>query len=56
MPGLRKAYAALAREATDDGHSMVRFLSACLTEELESRKQSRHQQTALFISIRNELE
>ena len=43
MPGLRKAYAALAREATDDGHSMVRFLSACLTEELESRKQSRLQ-------------
>lgn len=41
MPGLRKSYASLAREALENDHSMIRFLSACLTEELESRKQSR---------------
>lgn len=43
MPGLRKAYESLAREATHNDYSMIRFLSACLAEELESRKQSRLQ-------------
>jgi DNA replication protein DnaC len=43
MPGLRKAYSSLAREATENGHSNIQFLSACLSEEMESRKQSRLQ-------------
>lgn len=43
MPGIRKAYESLAREATHSGHSMVQYLAACLGEEMESRKQSRLQ-------------
>lgn len=43
MPGLRKTYASLAREAGNNGHSMMQFLSACLAEEMTSRKQSRLQ-------------
>jgi DNA replication protein DnaC len=43
MPGLRKAYAALAREAADNNHSLTRFLAACLAEEVASRQQSRLQ-------------
>lgn len=43
MPGLRRAYEALAREAMDSNHSMLRFLSACLSEEITSRQQSRLQ-------------
>ena len=42
-PGLRKSYVSLAREAENTGQSMVQFLSACLAEEIESRKQSRLQ-------------
>ncbi|QQE81540.1 IS21-like element helper ATPase IstB [Alicyclobacillus sp. SO9] len=41
MPGLRKAYAALAREAIDKNHSALQFLSACLSEEATSRQQNR---------------
>jgi DNA replication protein DnaC len=43
LPGLRKAYASLAREAGMHNHSPVQFLAACLAEEMESRKQSRLQ-------------
>lgn len=43
MPGLRRVYAALAREAVNQGHSMTQYLAACLAEEMESRKQSRLQ-------------
>lgn len=43
LPGLRKAYASVAREAVDSGHSFTRFLAACLEEERRSRQQSRLQ-------------
>lgn len=43
MPGLRKAYAALAREAGVHSHSPLQYLAACLAEEIESRKASRLQ-------------
>jgi DNA replication protein DnaC len=43
MPGLRRAYESLARDAVTNGQSMVQYLAACLAEELESRKQSRLQ-------------
>ncbi|MDB5084355.1 MAG: putative IstB-like ATP-binding protein [Bacilli bacterium] len=43
LPGLRKAYGALVREALNNGQSMLQYLSACLAEEVESRKQSRLQ-------------
>ncbi len=43
MPGLRRVYSALAREALDNNHSPLQFLSACLSEELTSRQQSRLQ-------------
>ena len=41
MPGLRKAYPGLAREASEQGHAPTRFLAACLAEEAVSRQQSR---------------
>lgn len=41
MPGLRRVYSALAREALDNNHTPLQFLSACLSEELTSRQQSR---------------
>ena len=43
MPGLRRAYSSLAREAMDNNHSALQFLSACLSEEMTSRQQSRLQ-------------
>lgn len=43
MPGLRKTYASLARDATTNGQSMIQYLAACLAEEMASRKQSRLQ-------------
>lgn len=43
LPGLRRAYSSLAREAMDSNHSALQFLSACLSEELTSRQQSRLQ-------------
>lgn len=43
LPGLRKSYTSVAREATDKDHSMIRFLAACLDEERLSRQQSRLQ-------------
>jgi DNA replication protein DnaC len=43
MPGMRRAYAALAREAVNSNHSVLQFLSACLSEEVTSRQQSRLQ-------------
>ncbi|WP_067620482.1 IS21-like element helper ATPase IstB [Alicyclobacillus acidiphilus] len=43
MPGLRRAYESLARDAATNGQSMVQYLAACLAEEMESRKQSRLQ-------------
>ena len=43
MPGLRKAYASLARDAIQSDQSLTQYLAACLAEEMESRKQSRLQ-------------
>ena len=41
LPGLRSAYPAIAREATNQGQSYTAFLSACLAQEMESRRQHR---------------
>ena len=38
LPGLRRAYPALAREASKAGHSYSAFLSACLSQEIASRR------------------
>lgn len=43
LPGLRKAYSSVAREALDSNYSLTRFLAACLEEERRSRQQSRLQ-------------
>ena len=43
LPGLRKAYSSVAREAVDNNHSLTRFLATCLEEEKQSRQQSRLQ-------------
>lgn len=43
LPGLRKAYSSVARDATDNHYSMTRFLASCLDEERLSRQQSRLQ-------------
>lgn len=43
MPGLRRSYASIAREAMEQNHSALQFLSACLSEEVTSRQQSRLQ-------------
>ena len=43
LPGLRKSYSSVAREAVDNNHSFTRFLAACLEEEKQSRQQSRLQ-------------
>lgn len=41
LPGLRRAYPALAREATNQGHAYTAFLSACLSQEIASRREHR---------------
>lgn len=41
MPGLRRVYDSLARESSNSNHTMTQFLSLCLAEEVESRKQNR---------------
>jgi DNA replication protein DnaC len=41
LPGLRRAYPALAREATNHGHSYPSFLAACLSQEIASRREHR---------------
>ena len=41
LPGLRKAYRELARDAAHSGQDHLAFLAACLTAEVESRRQSR---------------
>lgn len=41
LPGLKKAYRALAREALEQGHHPEQFLIACLSQELTSRRESR---------------
>lgn len=43
LPGLRWAYASLAREAVDNDYTLTRFLVVCLEEERQSRQQSRLQ-------------
>lgn len=43
LPGIRRAYPSLAREAADNNQPALQFLSACLSEELASRQQSRLQ-------------
>lgn len=43
LPGLRRSYASLAREAVDNDYSLTRFLAGCLEEERLSRQQSRLQ-------------
>lgn len=41
MPGLRRSYKAIAREALEQGKSPTAFLAACLAQEVESRRQHR---------------
>ena len=41
MPGVRKAHSSLAREAVDQGLHPSQFLLACLSQELQSRRESR---------------
>ncbi len=41
LPGLRKAYRELARDAAQHGQDHLAFLAACLATELESRRQHR---------------
>ncbi|WP_067625982.1 IS21-like element helper ATPase IstB [Alicyclobacillus acidiphilus] len=43
MPGLKRAYESLGREAQNRNHTMVQYLAACLNEEVSSRQQSRLQ-------------
>ena len=40
MPGLRRAFAATAREARNAGQDHTAFLASCLAQEVESRRQS----------------
>lgn len=41
LPGLRKAYRELVRDAAQRGQDPMAFLAACLATELESRRQHR---------------
>lgn len=41
LPGLRKGYAAIARDATNQGQSYPAFLGACLTHEMTARRERR---------------
>jgi DNA replication protein DnaC len=41
LPGLRKSYPAIAREATSQGQNYLAFLAACLTHEITSRREHR---------------
>ncbi|MDO8655388.1 MAG: IS21-like element helper ATPase IstB [bacterium] len=41
LAGLRSAYQSIARDAVNQDHSYAAFLAACLTHELDSRRQSR---------------
>lgn len=41
LPGLRRAYRDVAREAVNQGRTPVDFLAACLVQELTSRRESR---------------
>jgi DNA replication protein DnaC len=55
LPGLRAAYAGIAREAQAQGQSHARFLAACLAQELESRRRHRlaaHVQQARFPTLK----
>lgn len=40
MPGLRRAFAATAREARNTGQDHTAFLASCLAQEVESRRES----------------
>jgi len=55
LPGVRKAYPSVARDAVDNDHSLTQFLAACLEEETQSRQQSRlqaHTRQAKFPSLK----
>lgn len=41
LPGLRSAYAAIARDATNQGQGYVAFLASCLAQEVAARRQHR---------------
>ncbi|MHB1011188.1 MAG: IS21-like element helper ATPase IstB [Propionibacteriaceae bacterium] len=41
LPGLRRSSPTLAREALSQGHSYTAFLSACLSQEMASRREHR---------------
>lgn len=41
LPGLRSAYQSIARDAVTQSQSYAAFLAACLTHEIESRRQHR---------------
>ena len=41
LPGLRRAYREIAREALAQGRAPIDFLAACLAQELASRRESR---------------
>jgi len=41
LPGLRKSFREVAREAAAQGRSHAEFLSACLAQEVQSRRESR---------------
>ena len=40
LPGLRKSFREVAREAIAQGRSHTEFLAACLAQELQSRRES----------------
>lgn len=55
LPGLKRAYRALAREALDQGKHPLDYLSACLSAESESRREHRLQtrlHSARFPSVK----
>lgn len=55
MPGLKRTYRALSREALDEGKHPLDFLSACLSAEVESRREHRLQarlHSARFPSVK----
>lgn len=43
LPGLRRSYRAIARDALDQGQTPVAFLASCLAQELEARRAHRLQ-------------
>ncbi|MDO8691293.1 MAG: IS21-like element helper ATPase IstB [Dehalococcoidia bacterium] len=55
LPGLRKAYKAIARDAVSQNQSYPAFLSACLAQEMASRREhrlTRRQYLARFPGIK----